>query len=129
MSQQVDSDERPFTFREKAIMEATADATAKRTMDMLKADYPKDQYGTQALKNTLDDYFFGITPETHLDHHKWIGNASAGRTTQEISWPDFWYSLAKGAAAIVLGFIGLAVLWSLIQYLKAGAPAIPGVTH
>lgn len=45
------------------------------------------------------------------------------------SWKDFWYSLAKGSAAVILGFIGLAVLWAVIQYLKAGAPSVPGVTH
>lgn len=45
------------------------------------------------------------------------------------SWKDFLYSLAKGSAAVILGFIGLAVLWAVIQYLKAGAPSVPGVTH
>lgn len=45
------------------------------------------------------------------------------------SWTDFGYSLAKGAAQIVLGFVALAALWATITYLKAGAPAVPGVTH
>lgn len=49
--------------------------------------------------------------------------------TNGASWADFWYSLAKGAAQIVLGFIALAALWATITYLKAGAPAVPGVTH
>lgn len=53
----------------------------------------------------------------------------AQATGEEPSWKDFFYSLAKGSAAVVLGFIGLAVLWAVIQYLKAGAPAIPGVSH
>ncbi len=45
------------------------------------------------------------------------------------SWTDFGYSLAKGAAQIVLGFIALAVLWAVITYLKSGAPTLNGVTH
>lgn len=49
--------------------------------------------------------------------------------TSQVSWTDFGYSLAKGAAQIVLGFIALAVLWAIITYVKAGAPAVPGVTH
>lgn len=46
-----------------------------------------------------------------------------------ISWRDFGYSLAKGSAAMILGFIALAALWATVQYLKAGAPSVPGVTH
>lgn len=46
-----------------------------------------------------------------------------------ISWRDFGYSLAKGAAAMVLGFIALAALWATLNYLKAGAPPVPGITH
>lgn len=45
------------------------------------------------------------------------------------SWRDFWYSIAKGAAAALLGFIMLAVLWATLNYLKAGAPAVTGLTH
>jgi hypothetical protein len=115
----------PITFREKAIIEATAKATTEAVMEKLTTTYDPSEYG----RKFMDDYFSGITAETHITHHKWIANASTGRATQDISWADFWYSLAKGAAAVVVGFIGLAVLWAVIQYLRAGVPTIPGVGH
>ena len=115
----------PISYREKAIIEATADAV----MQKLTETYRPEEYGKEAFKQTLDDYFAGITAETHLRHHNWVADASTGRTTQEISWKDFWYSLAKGSAAMVLGFIALAVLWAIISYIKAGAPPLAGVSH
>lgn len=108
----------PITYRERAIIEATA----KAVMDKLTETYRPEEYGKEALKGTLDDYFSGITAETHLKHHTWVADASSGRATQDISWKDFWYSLAKGSSAMILGFVALAVLWAVITYLKAGAP-------
>jgi len=50
---------------------------------------------------------------------------SLGDSNQNISWADFLYSLAKGSAAMILGFIALASLWAVVQYVKAGAPVVP----
>lgn len=46
-----------------------------------------------------------------------------------VSWRDFLYSLAKQTGGIVLAFVALAVLWAVINYIRAGAPAVPGVSH
>lgn len=84
-------DDSSLTFREQAIIEATA----RRVVEMWAEKYPN--------------------LAQHLD--------------ESISWKDFFYSLAKGSAGMILAFILLACLWAVIQYLKAGAPAVPGVTH
>jgi len=115
----------PITYREQAIIEATA----KAVMDKLTETYKPDEYGKKAFNETLEDFFGNMTADVHIRHHDWVANASVGRTTQDISWRDFFYSLAKGAAAVVLGFIALAVLWAVLQYIKAGAPSVNGLTH
>ncbi len=81
-------DDYSLTFRERAIIEATANKVVQKLVDRFPS----------------------------------MGNSN-------ISWGDFLYSLAKGAAAMVLGFVALASLWAVVAYLKAGAPSVPGVTH
>lgn len=82
-------DEYSLTFREQAIIEATA----KRVVSLWAERYP------------------------------------SLHTEQNISWTDFFYSLAKGAAGMIVAFALLACLYAVIQYIKAGAPPVPGVTH
>lgn len=83
-----EQDDYSLTFRERAMIEATASAVISK----MRESFPS------------------------------LGASS-------VSWTDFGYSLAKGAAQIVLGFIALAALWATITYLKAGAPAVTGITH
>lgn len=102
-------DSEPFTYREKAMMEATA----RRTAELM------------GQQKNLSDYFGDMEPSEHRRQHGWVHDAMNGTVNRDVSWRAFWFDIGKSFAKLALG--GLLMLLGLgaLDYIKAAIEVAP----
>ena len=108
-------DSEPFTYRERAMM----DATARAVISQLAQAYPPDQYGSKGLKKSLQDYFGDLEPAEHKRQHGWVHDVMNGSVNRDMSWQAFWFDIGKSFAKLALGALLMLLGLGLLDYIKA----------
>lgn len=108
-------DSEPFTYRERALM----DATARRVVDELSRAYPPEQYGAKGMQMTLKDFFGDMEPAEHKRQHGWVHDVMNGSVNRDMSWQAFWFDIGKSFAKLALGGLLMLLGLGLLDYIKA----------
>lgn len=103
-------DSEPFTYRERAMMEATA----RRTAELMA-----EQHSASGLQRALADYFGDMVPSDHRRQHGWVRDAMNGAVSRDMSWRAFWFDIGKAFAKLALGGLLMLLGLGLLDYIKA----------